>query len=448
MNPYINIEETEIDLFDLLRFLMRKIAWILLVGIICAGIAGLFKYYRVKSSAAIPMAEAETEYALALKEYTQQSELIDTSNESTSEVIRRQKDYLQNSLFMQLDPNHIWKAQTMIKVVSYNHDFPAYQFEELYKFDVTNIYFLDDIAKKQGTESAYLRELISAWSVGSSVETGDDTSDVILRETDYEDRVTTELFYVQTLGSTEQEATDLMSSVVENLETVFEDYVQKYPHEFQILSRHCVEISDPTILIQQKDREIITQNLLLQMKDNKDKADLLKKPEESTGTVTAGSISKKSLLKYGLVGFVAGIFLMCLWYTLRYINNDKLVDYKDLERKGLFLKELGAVSDQGVPMAAANIRNFAGDRRKLYLTGMTRQVEFDQVCAGLKEFLSEYEIVYARDVLHDPKARELLLSCDAAVLVEQKGVTHYSELEEEVTFLFNAEKEIIGIVII
>ena len=447
MNPYINTEETEIDMLDLLRFLMRKIVWILLVGVICACLAGLFKYYRVKSSAPVPVVEAETEYALALEEYTQQSELIDTSNESASEVIHRQKDYLQNSLFMQLDPNHIWKAQTMIKVVSYNHDFPAYQFEELYKFDVTNIYFLDDIAKKQGTESAYLRELISAWSVGSSVDTGDDTSDVILRETDYEDRVTTELFYVQTLGSTEQEATDLMSAVLENLETVYEDYAQKYPHEFQILSRHCVEIADSTILIQQKDREVITQNLLLQMKDNKDKADLLKKPEEAVGTV-AGSIPKKSLLKYGLVGFAAGIFLMCLWYTLCYMYSDKLVDYRDLEMKGLFLKELGSVSDQGVAMAAANIRNFAVDRRKLFLTGMTVQTEFDKVCAGLKEYLSEYEIIYARDALHDPKARELLLNCDAAVLVEQKGVTHYSELKEEATFLFNAEKEIIGIVIV
>ena len=426
---------------------MRKIVWILLVGIICAGLAGLFKYYRVKSSAPVPVAEAETEYALALEEYTQQSELIDTSNESTSEVMRRQKDYLQKSLFMQLDPNHIWKAQTMIKVVSRDHDFPAYQFEELYKFDVTNIYFLDDLAKKQGTEATYLRELISTWPVGDSVETGDNSSDIIMRETDFEDRVTTEMFYVQTLGSTEQAAMDLMSAVVENLETVSEDYAQKYPHEYQILSRHCVETADPTILTQQKDREVITQNLLYQMKDNKDKADLLKKPEATTGTTT-GSVPKKSLLKYGLVGFVAGIFLMCLWYTLRYMHNDKLIDYKDLERKGLFLKELGSISSQSVAMAAANIRNFAGDRRKLFMTGMTAQSEFDQVCASLKEYLSEYEIVYTRDILHDPKARELLLNCDAAVLVEQKGVTHYSELEEEATFLFNAEKEIIGIVIV
>ena len=135
-------------------------------------------------------------------------------------------------------------------------------------------------------------------------------------------------------------------------------------------------------------------------------------------------------------------------YALRYILNDKLVDYRDLDRKGLILKELGSASDQGITMAAANIRNFAGEKKRLFLTGMTQQAQFDQTCTSLKEYLSEYELVYARDVLHDPKARELLLNCDAAVLVEQKGETRYSNMKEEITFLVNAGKEIVGMVIV
>ena len=59
MNPYINTEETEIDLLDLLRFLMRKIVWILIAGVICACLASLFKYYRMKSSVSVPAAEVD-----------------------------------------------------------------------------------------------------------------------------------------------------------------------------------------------------------------------------------------------------------------------------------------------------------------------------------------------------------------------------------------------------
>ena len=50
--------------------------------------------------------------------------------------------------------------------------------------------------------------------------------------------------------------------------------------------------------------------------------------------------------------------------------------------------------------------------------------------------------------MHDPKSREKLLNCDAAVLVEQKGVTCYPEMEDEVTFVVNAGKDIVGIVIV
>ncbi|MBP3873282.1 MAG: hypothetical protein J6E32_06275, partial [Lachnospiraceae bacterium] len=73
---------------------------------------------------------------------------------------------------------------------------------------------------------------------------------------------------------------------------------------------------------------------------------------------------------------------------------------------------------------------------------------FEAACGSLKEYLSEFEIVYSRDVVHDPKSREMLLNCDAAVLVEQKGVTCYPEMRDEVTFVVNAGKDIVGIVIV
>ena len=151
---------------------------------------------------------------------------------------------------------------------------------------------------------------------------------------------------------------------------------------------------------------------------------------------------------FAVLGFVVGFLLMCVWFAFRYMRNDKLVDYKDISRKGVNLKELGSISDQGIAMVAANVRNFAADRRKIFLTGMTGETEFAVACASLKEYLAEYEISYLRDVLHDPKSREMLLDCDAAVLVEQKGVTSYRDMKGEITFLVNAEKDIIGIVIV
>ena len=77
----------------------------------------------------------------------------------------------------------------------------------------------------------------------------------------------------------------------------------------------------------------------------------------------------------------------------------------------------------------------------------TRQ-RYQDMMAQIMEELPDYEIVCARDGVTDPKAREQLLDLDAVVLMEQKGVTRYSQLKEEVIYLYHAGREIIGIMIV
>ncbi len=156
----------------------------------------------------------------------------------------------------------------------------------------------------------------------------------------------------------------------------------------------------------------------------------------------------KQILKFSLIGLLGGMFLMCLWFAFRYIQNNLLVDYKDIEQKGILLKELGTLPNQDYSMVAANIRAFGGEKEKLFLTGLADEGLFKNTCDGIKDYLDDYDLIPARDALHDSKAREKVVGCDAAILIEQKNVSRYSEMKEEITFLVNAEKEIIGIVIV
>jgi hypothetical protein len=335
----------------------------------------------------------------------------------------------------------------MIQVNSLSEDFPAYQVEELYKFELANVDYLSGIAKKFGTEAAYLKEMVSSWSIGSPVGTGDSTSDVILREEDYDARRTSKVFCAQALGDSEAHATELLDVMLEEVQAVYDESVKKYPHEMKVISRGCSETVDTGIRAAQRDHVTYTQTLLYQMKDNLDKAALLSKPAEVV-PVQEGSVSRKDLAKFAVIGFVIGVLLMCLWHALRYILNDRLVDYKDIARKGIHLKDLGSMSGQGADVVAANIRNFAGERKKLFITGMASDAEFAKVCSSLQGKLADYEVIFAGNVLEDPKAKDLLLSCDAVVLVEQAGTTRYSRMKAEITFLVNADKEIVGIVIV
>lgn len=449
MNPYLNIEEAEIDVLDLIRYLLRRVVWILLAGMICAGIAGAYRYVKLKRAASNQetVIQAETEYELDLERYERQSELIDASDVNTLDLIRRQEEYLQNSILMNLDPYHVWRDVIVVRIASKESESHAYQYRELYRNELLNADYLQNLAKERGTDPGYLNELINVINADGVYGISTNNSGLLVPVEDVANPSSSSVFSVTTYGNSKEEAQGLMDVVVEKLEDVQERYTKTLPHEMSIVSRACSESVDSYIRQRQRDTLTFTQNLTYQMKDNVDKAALLKKPAE-TAEPAAGGISKRSLLKYGLVGFVIGAFLMCLWYGLRYLFNDKLSDYKGMEQNGLILKQLGCISDQGIAMAAANIRNFAGENKRLFLTGMSEPAQFEAASSGLKEYLTDYEVVFARDLLHDPKTRELLLNCDAAVLVEQKGVTHYSDMIEEVTFFYNAGKEIIGAVIL
>ena len=449
MNSYIQTDETEIDLLDLAKYLLHRIGWILLVGVLCAAAFGVFKYLSSSSVQEDPDAavKAEAGYELDLEKYEQESELIHTADESTIELIRSQREYLETAPYMQLDSNHVWKAQAYVRVITGNRDFPAYQIEELYKFELNNTDYLEDLAKERGTEAASLRELVSWWSIGSAQGTGDSTSDVILREENYDDRMTTKIFCVQGMGNTKDDAQGLLDVMLEELQKVYKTTASEYLHEMNVISQVCVETVDTGIRTAQRDRVTLTQSLLYQLKDNTDKAALLSKPDEIVSS-PSGGVSKKTLVKFGLIGFVLGVFVMCLCFAIRYIRNDRLVSYEDIGRKGILLKDLGLFASQGADVVSANIRNFAADRRKLFLTGLSSETEFVRACSSLKEQLPDFEVVFARNVVEDPKAKDLLLDCEAVVLVEQKGTTLYSGMKQEITFLVNAGKEIVGVVIL
>ena len=463
MNPYLREGDTQLDHMDLGKYLLRRIIWILLFGVVCGGIAWAFQSHMTKKTAAEAenesTAPAEAEVAFDMDSYEQKIGMIGISNEETRELLRKQQEYLQSAPYMQLDPNHVWRARAIVWLESTSQQYLAYQIEELYRSDLTNTDFLQDLALERGTEVRYLRELIGTWLMSATDSSDSSAGDVVLHEGKKDEWVSSELFCIQALGSTQEEAQALMDVLLEELKELNEKYAE-YPHEIKVLSRTCTEAYDAGIRNAQRDQITYTQALLNLWADFEAKSAQVVTPEGAVAAAAAAAAAAEALepeiiepepmnpITAGVIGFVVGVFLACVWFTWRYLKNDKLIDYPDIRRQGMYLKELGTLPEQGAEMAAANIRNYVKEGKKLFLTGMASQAEFDSTYKSLKEYLPEYEIIGVRDVVHDPKSREALIACDAAVLVEQKRVTRYSEMKEEVTFLYNAEKEIAGIVVL
>lgn len=438
MNPYLREGNTQFDHLDLGKYLLRRILWILLFGVICGGVAWAVQKYNVKR------VSSDTTDAASGAIDELKNGMIGLSGEKDRELIRKHQEYLQNAPYMQLDANHLWRARAVVRVESKSQTIPAYQIEELYRYGLDSDEYLQDLATERGTEAQYLKELVGTWTMTVADSSDSGASDVILHEEDKDSGISSELFCVQALGNAEEDAQALLEAVLEGLQELNIEYAEEYPHGIKVVSRTCSQVFDAGVRNTQTDHIVHTETLF----------NILLDLETKSGQWIAPALEankKKSPMrpkKVGLIGLAAGILLACMWFTWRYLKNDKLVDYKDIRRQGLCLKELGTISEQGIAMAAANVRNYAKDRKKLFLTGMASEAEFDHTCKSLKEYLSEYEIVCDRDIVHDPNSREALVTCDAAIMVEQKNVTHYSDMKEEVNFLYDAGKEIIGIVVL
>ena len=465
MNPYLRNGDTPLDYLDLGKYLLRRIFWILLFGLICGGVTWAIQSHRLKNTNAgaevdsESVAQTETEVRFDMESYEQKTEMIGISNEETRELLRKQKEYLQTAPYMQLDPNHVWRAKVVVWLESTSQQHPAYQIEELYRNDLGSVDYLQDLAKKRGIEARYLRELTGTWLISAADSSDSSSGDVVLHEDNKDDWVSSELFAIQALGNTEEEAQALLDVLLEELQVLNKKYAKECPHEIKVLSRTCTEAYDAGIRNAQRDQVAYTQSLMNLWLDFEAKSAQVVTPEGAAAAAALAAAESEAMEpvvksepikpdKAGIIGFVVGILLMSLWFVLRYIRNDNLVDHKDMVRNGILLKDLGVASGQDVSMAVANIRIFAGEKKKLFLTGMASQDVFGQVCERLQKVLPEYGIVYARDVIHDPESREALISCDGAVLVEQKKVTHYSDMKEEVTFLYHADKEIVGAIIL
>lgn len=502
MNPYLSTDETEIDLLDLGKYLLslRRIVWILLAGVLCALCLGSYKYFAQKKAVikheqtqAQAESESETEteteteptleiefdpqqYKDELKTYEAQSELVAVSNESIRSLFKEHEKYLKNSPYMQLDPYHVWRAQAMYQITSMDRFYPAYQIKELYRYELVETDYLEDLAKKRGIKPEYLREFVGASGAGSATAPGGSTSDIVIREADDDDRMTSELLVLTATGSSKDDAQELLDVMMEEIQSAREKFTSEYPHELRRLSEYCTETVDTSIRNAQKDHEAYSQTLLTQLKDNRDRANFFEKPkseeelweeaesewkakkelssapQEMTETEEAEEekvleTPKKSAVKFALIGLVAGIFIMCLAYAVQYMLRDKLVDYADVQREGFSLIELASIPEQDLSMAAASIRSFTRDRRRVFCTGFAEESVFHEICEGLKERLADYTLVSGRDVITDSASRDKILDCDIVVLVEQKGVTRYSDMRKEVTYLYHADKEIIGMVI-
>ena len=345
----MNEEEVQIDLMTLLHYILRKWRSIIVVMLIVAVAANLYSVKKsmsvVASVSAAEEVDIEKQIENAKEELTadelEQVERVYSMYEYNSQLYQENKEYLEKSVLMQLNPNEI-------PTVMLNYQFKKDQADE----ELSNIFtmyenaLLDEdtctaIIQVFGEEYANtsVRELISV----TDTENGQN-SDIIKLQKDKNSGILSIQIYASSEEQCEQVAEIVKKRVLEyteQLQQIFGNYTVNAISEqyyissdsdlnmqksdvVNVVNEVCTVIKNITSGLSEK--QIGYFNLLT--KDCEDQT-LVKEDTQETANMTANV--QYISMKYVLIGLLAGMFLAVCWYAVIYIMTQTVKDVDEMK---------------------------------------------------------------------------------------------------------------------
>lgn len=495
----MNEEEVQIDLMTLLHYILRKWRSIIVVMLIVAVAANLYSVKKSMSEAAsVSTAEEEVDIEKQIEnvkeeltaDELEQVEHLYSMYEYYSQLYQENKEYLEKSVLMQLNPNEI-------PTVMLNYQFKKDQSDE----ELANIFtmyenaLLDEdtctaIIQVFGEEYANtsVRELISV----TDTENGQN-SDIIKLQNDKNSGILSIQIYA---GSEEQ--CDQVAEIVKKRVREYTEQLQQIFGTYTVnaISEQYYISSDSNLNMQKSDavnavndaytalknissglseKQMTYYNLLV--KESKDQP-LVKEDTEATENVTANV--QYISMKFILIGLLAGMFLAVCWYAVVYIMTQTVKDVDEVKiitNLPVFGTVLGSnengkrnIIDRWIDSWFAHDKK--SENNELLLTRISHEVamlagqkdkrnllvacsESDQnlkkQADSLVEKLRELGMnVTSTDSLVSDNTEVLkqLESADSAVFVEQLMKSERNQIREAVELCRRCQVEVLGSVIV
>lgn len=486
------MKEREIDLLDLIADILSHWRGLLIAVVLGAILMGAFSYTRsyrdVQNMQSQKVNDAAMSEMAIDERLAQLSENMDESQLATvlltvddERELALRNEYVQNSIYMQLDPLHVAQEELVYNIQGRNENgVPG--LGTIYKDIISGVGLYDWVEQQTGIETAYVRELIST-SVDSSLKfsNGDTVSiggcDSL--------KITISGIDAETCGK-----------IAEAIKTYIEKQQEKISsklgsHELILLSESAGTVVSTDVMKQQVDYRNTICNLeatiaaakagfsedqkqyyALLMKENglEDITDVEQDDVEEEQPVTASPAVSKKYVVLGAVlfAFVYAVIL-CMGYIFnsRIRVNDELQDLYGIPQIGLVVKDSKKklfldkwisnlrhygkrefTAEQSMELAFATLKIAAvkNGLNNVCLLGCNLGAGADKVCEGLKAALEKEGITVTilNNVLYDAEAMEKLGTVKGAVLVEKAGSTLYNEITGELELLRRQEIMVLG----
>ena len=193
----------------------------------------------------------------------------------------------------------------------------------------------------------------------------------------------------------------------------------------------------------------------------------------TTATPTTG-ISKKTLLKYGLLGLIVGFFLAVIFYILKFVLEEKISSEDDL--KTIFDIKILAVLPMNISIrrknkldiisyrnsdsaygigkeiaiekAMMNISGYAGDKKSILLIGSDLKQNLEELQDKLQALNDNIKFNVSNNINADSNELAKLKDTEGVIIVAERNVTRIDDLTKSVETIYNWKKEIIGSIVL
>lgn len=470
-NTYDRAEE--IDLVSLLVTLARKYRQIIagmLVGAVLLGAGCGVKNAMAKRAAEEANAENSQEYlekkqelAESVERCTNRLQWLEMEQDRLSRDIQNADEYTENSVILGLDPYHVPNAKAVLYVSdNVQQDFPeidnAQALLAAYADLLTGQETLARIAEQTGVDEKYLAELISVvpdsgahfLTIGVVSDSEAHAEEILNMLLDAVDDGTNAIR--QTIG------THKITEVSTYLGTGELSYIR------EIQSKFWANVSAT------EERRTSLQNDYTTAQ-----ADLKAAEQElASFQFTDGAGSRKSILKYTLLGALLGMVAVGGVVTVRFVMAGRVYSAEELHRssgltilgklasertkraKGVnaWLNRLekrpdGSEEEQTIQLIAAMVQHLAPSTENLLVAGNLPEAQLRGLQAQLRtaDGMKEKTVNVAENVQTSPKVVDQITNADAILLVADCQTTRYADIRAAGEKIQTLGKKILGCVV-
>lgn len=455
-------KDRELNLKALCFCVARKWKRMLVAALALALVLGGYKGWKSMSAVTDPevLAQQQAAYEAEYAKYQGQVAALNTKISQLEEDIRNHGVYMKESVLMGIDYRNTWTASVDLYIETPENTSVSGAGEGYTRADlIADAYrnmLMSNLVLEKAAESVdlapqYLRELISVrLPVYYEYQEGPLVA-VLIRSGDAETAQKILDALLACLDAMQDEITATMGKHTVN--AVNPDVTARVDEELADLQENAAErLLDYVSYLESY------------------RYDLEQLHAPAMSVLSAGG-AVKSAVKYAVVGFIAGAFLVAAVTCVFFVVGDKVYSAEELKsRYGLMLlgkvslknkkrccidrmldrlENRGKTEKQGaLAVMGANVANHCPENATLLVAGTADEAAMEKVAAALTKALPGVTVIAGGSLLESLIAIEGLSKCDAVLLVERCGVSRYSQVGAQLEAIKGMDKQLLGCVVL